>query len=493
MAQPLALIEVDMCGFVAVIGMPQVAPALCQGLAAIQHRGQDAAGLGTIDGSRFHLHKAMGLISHALPPEVVANLTGTAGIAHVRYPTAGATATREDAQPFLTRRPGILLAHNGNVINVPQITAELRSEGWNVLSSCDAEPILLVLTTELNRIRAYGHTSADVVKAVEAVHRRIRGAYSVVALLKVDGQPTLVAFRDRHGIRPGVFGQHADGAWVVASESVSLDVLDVRKTGDLPVGEVLLLREGQAALRLPVGSAQPRPCVFERIYFARADSIMEDGRVNRTRGQLGQQLAREWRAKGHQVDVVVPVPDTSRPAAQAIAEALEVRHREGFIKNCYSGRTFIMPTQATRNAALRLKLNPIREIFEGHRVLLIDDSIVRGNTMRRLVALVRAMNPAAIHLGIISPPVRHPCFYGIDMPSPEELVASQWSPDQVDVGLALALGADSVTYLSRAGLSAVAGDEICAACFDGDYVVPVSDTERSAIHAERRPDPQPRT
>ena len=469
------------------IGMPQAAPALCLGLAAIQHRGQDAAGIGTLDGGRFHLHKAMGLISQAIPPEVVADMNGTAGIAHVRYPTAGAVATSQDAQPFLTRRPGILLAHNGNVVNVPQLSQELREEGWNVLSNCDAEPILLVFAAELTRLRGANHTAADVVQATRTVYRRVRGAYSVVALLEVDNQPTLVAFRDPHGIRPGVYGQSHDGAWVAASESVALDVLDVEKTADLPVGQVLFMRAGQAVVTHEVAPCTPRPCVFERIYFARADAHMEDGRVNRTRWLLGRKLAAEWLRKGHEVDVVVPVPDTSRPAAQAIAEELNVRHREGFIKNRYSGRTFIMPSQSIRNAALRLKLNPIREIFEGKRVLLIDDSIVRGNTMRRMVALVRAMNPAAIHLAIFSPPVRHPCFYGIDMPSPEELVASQWPEGDVDDELANYLGADSLTYLTRRGLAEVCSTDICSACFDGDYIVPVSQSERDGINAERRP------
>jgi amidophosphoribosyltransferase len=483
-----------MCGFVGLIGVQAAAPALVIGLQAIQHRGQDAAGLGTWDAGQFSLEKEMGLVTTALPPDVVGSMQGHAGIAHVRYPTAGPQATRNDAQPFITRRPGILLAHNGNVTNVPELSQTLRNEGWHVLSQCDAEPILLVMAEALTRLRPAGHSQQDVAHAVREVHRRVRGAYTVVALMQVDGEDTLISFRDPHGIRPGVYGSREDGAWIAASESVSLDVLGFQMIDDIPVGEVVFMRPGHAAVCFPVDSkladptARARPCVFERIYFARPDSIMEKSRVNRVRWRLGRQLAREWRERGIEADLVIAVPDTSRPAAQAMAEELGVPHREGFIKNRYSGRTFIMPDQATRNAALRLKLNPIREMFEGKRVLLVDDSIVRGNTMRRIVQMVWDLNPVAVHLGIYSPPVRNPCFYGIDMPSAEELIAARWPGEQVETELCRHLGVDSVTYLSLSGLEQVEGEKICAACFDGDYCVPVSDAERSSILTDRRPD-----
>ena len=475
-----------MCGFVSIIGAEPAAPSLVLGLQAIQHRGQDAAGIATWDSGRLRMVKDLGMITIALPRDVVSEMPGDAGIAHVRYPTAGARSTAQDAQPFLTRRPGILLAHNGNVINVPELTEQLRAEGIHLLSSCDAEPILMVLTAALSRRRAANHTAEDAAAAVREVFSRVRGGYSVVAILEIDGEPTLLTFRDPHGIRPGVYGQREDGAWVAASESVTLDVLGIDKAGEIPAGQAMLLRPGRAPVVLPITQEQPTHCVFERIYFARPDSIMEDGRVNRARWRLGRQLAREWRSRGHECDVVVAVPDTSRPAAQAIAEELGVRHREGFIKNRYSGRTFIMPDQSTRNAALRLKLNPIREIFEGQRVLLIDDSIVRGNTMRRIVAMIRSLGPAEIHLGIFSPPVRHPCFYGIDMPSHEELIAARWPEDDVEAELQRYLDVDSVTYISKQGLSEVSGPDICAACFTGRYVVPVSEEERRAINSERR-------
>ncbi|HJN75030.1 MAG TPA: amidophosphoribosyltransferase [Myxococcota bacterium] len=469
-----------MCGFVAILGTEPAAPRLVLGLHAIQHRGQDAAGIGTLNGSGLHLHKGMGMIGQAVPD--LERLTGSSGIAHVRYPTAGVSATSEDAQPFFTRRMGLLLAHNGNVTNVPEVTEALRRQGVHVMSQCDAEPILLVLAQELTARRASNHTKHDLRGAIDALFSRVRGAFSVVLLMELEGVRTLVAFRDPHGIRPGVYGRTADG-WIAASESVSLDVLGVEKLGDLPCGAALLFQLDREPELLEVAAPQPRPCVFERIYFARPDSRMEDGRVNRTRWRLGRQLAREWKARGLEADVVVAVPDSSRPAAMAMAEELGIKNREGFIKNRYSGRTFIMPDQASRDSALRLKLNPIREIFEGQRVLLVDDSIVRGSTMGRIVRMVRGLGPSELHVAIFSPPVRYPCFYGIDMPTREELIAARMETSV----LAEYFGTDSLTYLSREGLAEVGGESICAACFDGCYVVPVSADERAQITANRRP------
>jgi len=472
-----------MCGFVGIIGLEPVAPGLTLGLQAIQHRGQDAAGVGTSHEGRFHVVKACGLVTTAIKASDMSRLPGKAGISHVRYPTAGGQSTAEDAQPFVTRSPGIVMAHNGNLTNVEELTAFLRGEGVHVLSHCDAEPLLLTLAVALNRTRTKGHTAKDVGEAVKEVYGRVRGGYTVVAVMEVDGRETLVAFRDPHGIRPGVYAQRTDGSWIVASESVTLDVLDARPVAQLPVGEVMLFRANEAPVRVPVHPSQSTPCVFERIYFARPDSVMEDGRVNRARWRMGRVLAEEWTKRGLTADLVVAVPDTSRPAAMAMAEALGLPNREGFIKNRYSGRTFIMPDQSTRDAALRLKLNPIREMFEGNSVLLVDDSIVRGSTMKRIVRLLRTLNPVEIHLAIFSPPVKHPCFYGIDMPSTEELIASQMDQDE----LAEHLGADSVTYLSIDGLRAVNGGHICDACFTGSYVVPVSQAERDQINAARRP------
>jgi amidophosphoribosyltransferase len=471
-----------MCGFVGLIGVGQAAASLYLGLQAIQHRGQDAAGLGTYHQGRFHLHKDLGLISQAIPAAVVERMPGTCGIAHVRYPTAGVgIGDREDAQPFLTRRPGILAAHNGNIVNVPALEEQLRENGIHVMSNCDSEPILMVLSDELTQLRAAHHTAEDVHSALVKLMERVKGAYSVVAVLEIDGRETLLAFRDPHGIRPAVFGRNKEGAWMCASESVALDVLGFQVVDHVPAGSMVLMRKGEPPVIRTVVPQQAKHCVFERIYFARPDSIMEDGRVSSVRWALGERVADEWKRKGLEADVVVAIPDTSRDAAAAISERLGLPNREGFIKNRYSGRTFIMPNQATRDAALRLKLNPIREVFDGKRVILVDDSIVRGSTMRRIVKMVKELRPAEVHLAIFSPPVRNPCFYGIDMPSHDELVAAKHTPQELERRLAETFGVTSLTYVSNEALREVAGDGMCTACFTGEYAVPVTDEERSFI------------
>jgi amidophosphoribosyltransferase len=476
-----------MCGFVGIIGVEPAAPALYLALQALQHRGQDAAGIGTYQDGRLLIHKELGLIAQAIPAATVARMGGTSGIAHVRYPTAGAgIGDREDAQPFLTRRPGMLLAHNGNVTNVPEIEASLGITGWHVISRCDAEPILLVLADELLKRSNAAHTIDDLEHALRGLMTRVRGAYTVVAVMELDGQESLVAFRDPHGIRPGVFGRDPrSGAWMAASESVALDVLDFQTVGHVPPGSMVVLRPGQEPIVRQVLARSPRHCLFERIYFARPDSVMEEGRVTSVRWRMGQALAQMWRKKGLSADVVVAVPDTSRDAAQAMAETLGMPNREGFIKNRYSGRTFIMPDAVSRNSALRLKLNPIPEVFDGKRVILVDDSIVRGTTMRRIVRMVEELRPKEVHLAIFSPPVVNPCFYGIDMPSRDELVASRFPPEERETELARYFGVTSLTFLDPATIRGLTGPDRCAACFDGDYVVPVSAEERAFILESR--------
>jgi amidophosphoribosyltransferase len=478
------------CGFVGLVGVEPVAPALYLGIQAIQHRGQDAAGMGTRDRGHLSLYKNVGKVEDVFDDGKLASLKGRSGVAHVRYPTVG-SSTHNDAQPFSMRRPSIVLAHNGNLVNLADLEAHLASRGLQPQSTCDAEPILLVLGDELLRLRTVGHTIDDLVVALRQTMERLRGGYAVVAVMDLDGRETLISFRDPHGIRPAVYGRRGDGAWAIASESVSLDVLDFQRVDDVPAGSLLVLREGEQPVVREVSRREPHHCIFEDIYFARPDSVMDGTRVFTRRWELGTRLADEWKKKGLSADVVVPVPDTSRPAAQAMAERLGIPHREGFIKNRYSGRTFIMPDQRTREAAMRLKLNPIDEMFRGKRVLLVDDSIVRGTTMRRIVEMIRRLEPKELHVAIFSPAVRNPCFYGIDMPSRDELVA--WRVDADGGGnlegvLASLFGADSVTFLSDEGLTAVAGSSICAACFTGRYPVEVRDDEQSFILRDRRPD-----
>ena len=470
-----------MCGFVGMIGRDSAATSVSLALQALQHRGQDATGIATLQNGRVLLHKDLGMVAAVFQPEVLAGLRGRCAIGHVRYPTVGG-GLREDAQPFYTRRPGVVMAHNGNVTNLAEIEAWLKSRGVQVQSSCDVEPILLVFAEALVAERTTGHGPEELRAAVAEVFRRVRGAYTCVALLEIGGVETLVAFRDPHGIRPGAYGRGEDGSWIVASETVAFDALGCQRVGDLPPGHMVLLQAGRAPQILAVSEEEVRNCIFERIYFARPDSKMEEGRIYDLRWKLGQRLGEEWRALGREADVVVPVPDTSRPAAQAMAETLGLPYREGFIKNRYSGRTFIMPDQATRHAALRLKLNVIPEIFEGKRVILVDDSVVRGTTIRRMADLIRLTRPAQVHLAVYSPPVRHPCFYGIDMPSRSELVAARLP----EAAWAEAFGVDSVTFLSAEGLRRTAARRICMACFDGDYPVPVSQDEEQLIVTDRR-------
>jgi len=315
--------------------------------------------------------------------------------------------------------------------------------------------------------------------------------------LRVEGKDTLVACRDPRGIRPGVWG--GDGIhWIAASESVALDALDIPPRGDIPAGHALILRAGEEPLQLPVQVEQASPCVFEEIYFARPDSIMSGHTIYQRRLELGRQLARQWRDKGLTCDRVIPVPDTSRPAANAFAEELGVPFREGFIKNRYSGRTFIMPDTSSRDQGLRLKLNPIRAEFDGKRVVIMDDSIVRGSTIGRIIQLVRAQGAVEVHLAIHSPPVLFPCYYGIDMSTPEELFARRIygrapAPDELEQARAAVEGAlerdlevDSVTYLSAATLGGMSNGGRCMACFDGRYPLPLSDADRTEIETQRR-------
>ncbi len=477
-----------MCGFVGIIAEEPVAPALFVALSAIQHRGQDATGMATIhhDG-RLRLYKDVGKVADVFTSERLEELRGNAGIAHVRYPTSG-EPVRNDAQPFMSRRPSLTLAHNGNLTNMKELEHHLVTRGVHVVSGCDAEPIMLVLADELLKLKPTGHTTDDVAVAVTETMKRLRGSYAAVTLLEIDGEQTLLAFRDPHGIRPAVYGRNPQGAWAVASESVSLDVNDFARDAEVPPGGMILLRPHQAPVVRLLLEAPRKHCIFEDIYFARPDSFMAGARVYHRRWAFGERLAEEWARKGHEADVVVAVPDTSRPAAQAMAERLGLPHREGFIKNRYSGRSFIMPNQAAREATVRLKLNPIDEIFRGKRVIIVDDSIVRGTTMRRIVQHVRKLEPAAIHVAIFSPPVKHPCFYGIDMPLRDELVAHGTDDGSaLEARLARTFGADSVTFLSEQGLREVAGNDICAACFTGVYPVPVDDGERDEIVRDRRP------
>lgn len=478
-----------MCGFVGLVGEREVAPEIFVALQALQHRGQDSAGIATMNRecTRFSARRGLGKVATALRTEDVEALRGPLGIGHVRYPTIGHGVV-EDAQPFFYRQPGVIMAHNGGLTNYDELRDSLATRSIHLLSNCDVEPALCEFADALMRRRPAGHTVDDALAALREMRSAVRGSYSIVAALMLDGEPTLLVVRDRHGIRPAVIGTRADGSYLAASESVALDVLGFTAIEEPAPSEVVFLRAGQPPIRLPVESSASAPCVFEFIYFARPDSVMAGRSVYEVRLALGRELAARVRAKNLALDVVIPVPDTARPAATALAEELDLPLREGLIKNRYSERTFIMPSNLARTAALRLKLNPLPGEIAGRSVLLVDDSIVRGHTLRRVITMLRETGAGAIHLAIHSPPVRHPCFYGIDMSTEEELFARRFEGtlDEVELRAAEALGADTLSYLPVEAMDAAFGGSRCAACFDGVYPEPVPARDRELIAKERR-------
>ena len=479
-----------MCGFAGIVSSDRnVATDLHFALQALQHRGQDSAGIATMsaEGERFQFRRGLGTTANALSKDDLDALQGPIGIGHVRYPTVG-KGVLEDAQPFFYRVPGVLMAHNGNVTNYDDLRESLLERSIHLMSRCDVEPAMCEFADALMRSRPAHHTLDDALAALRTVHERVSGAYSIVAALMIDDEPTLIVLRDPHGIRPTTIGRSADGSWVAASESVALDVLAIEERFEPEPGEAVFLRAGKEPIRRSLIRRDPAPCVFELIYFARPDAVIEKESVYAVRLRLGAELAKRIRSKGIQPDVVVPVPDTARPAATMLGEVLELPVREGFIKNRYSGRTFIMPDALTRKNALRLKLNTIPAEMCGKHVLLVDDSIVRGTTLQRVVGLVRDAGAASVHLAIHSPPVRHPCFYGIDMSTEEELFARRFGTDldELERDAAGVLGADSLTYLSVEGMDAAVGFARCGACFDGAYPDPVPERSRVAIAEGRR-------
>ncbi len=480
------------------VDVEPVAGRISTGLQTVQHRGQDSCGIYTFTGDAFPGHRGIGLVKDVFTREIVSRLGGQVGLGHVRYPTIG-KGVLADAQPFFERRPGVLMAHNGNLTNYERLVKRLGERSIHLLSSCDVEPMLCTFAEELMARRRRNHTADDVVAALRSTLRVCEGAFTAGMVLEVDGEPTLVAFRDPHGIRPGVLGRRGP-AWIVASESVAVDALGFELVGDLKPGQALFLRAGAEPIVRDLDVRGSSPCVFESIYFSRPDSIANGETVYERRLQLGRHLAKCWQAKGLEADRVIAVPDTSRPAAIAFAEEVGLPCREGFIKNRYSGRTFIMGTQEGRESALRLKLNLIRAEFEGQRVVIIDDSIVRGSTIRRLMDLVWAQGPRAVHVAIHAPPVLNPCYYGIDMSTEAELAARRYLPAagaptgglddgalrDLEAAWASDLGVDSLTFLSMDRLDRIYDREKrCAACFDGVYPLPVPEDQRASIVDDR--------
>lgn len=461
-----------MCGIVGLFGSGNVAGEIYDGLIAIQHRGQDAAGISTFD-SQFHLHKGEGLVQEIFTPQVMAGLTGSIGIGHVRYPTVGCGGVA-DAQPFLIPAPfGVAMVHNGNLTNYHELKRELVSNDFcHIDSNCDVEALLHVFGLELLKRGQRLLVPDDVFAAVKGVFARAKGAYSVVGMIAGQG---LFAFRDPLGIKPIIMGERDLGngqkAYCVTSESVALDLLDYHNTRCLEPGEVVFIDNQRRVHTAKVAQETHHPCVFEWVYFARPDSFLDKVSVYKSRLRMGEELAEIWKKTGRHADVVIPVPESSRPAAMAMAKALGLPYREGLVKNRYIGRTFIMPGQEARKRSIRYKLNPIQLEFEGKDVLLVDDSIVRGNTAKALVRLARSVGARTVHLASYSPPVKYPCLYGIDMSTSNEFIARDKTPEEI----AKFIGADSVVYQSMEGMleSVRQGNpdlkDFCNACFSGKY------------------------
>jgi amidophosphoribosyltransferase len=484
-----------MCGIVGVVAKNAVNQLLYDGLMVLQHRGQDAAGIVTAEGANFRSHKGPGMVRDVFRTRNMRVLTGNAGIGHTRYPTAGSAWSVAEAQPFYVNSPfGIVLGHNGNLTNTEQLKQELfRQDLRHVNTNSDSEVLLNVLAHELQESATnYKLDPATIFAAVSGVYRRVRGAYAVVAMIAGYG---LVAFRDPHGIRPLVFGraETAQGyEYMVASESVALDALGFQVVRDVAPGEAIFIdQDGTFYSRQCVASATLNPCIFEFVYLARPDSVIDGISVYETRLRMGESLADKiQRRYGHlDIDVVIPIPDSSRPSAMELSKRLNLPYREGFIKNRYIGRTFIMPGQAIRRKSVRQKLNSIAMEFQGKNVLLVDDSIVRGNTSREIVQMARESGARRVYFASAAPPVRYPNVYGIDMPTREELIAT----DRSEAEIAREIGCDELIYQD---LEALREDVRSVnprvvnfedSCFSGVYVTgDVTKEYLEGVEAQRR-------
>ncbi|ALG68167.1 amidophosphoribosyltransferase [Beggiatoa leptomitoformis] len=465
-----------MCGIIGIVGKSSVNQALYDGLTMLQHRGQDAAGIVTCENNRFFLRKSNGLVQNVFHTRHMLDLRGNVGIGHVRYPTAGCASTAE-AQPFYVNTPyGIALAHNGNLTNADVLKKELFHEDLrHINTDSDSEVLLNIFAHELHRSGRFALTDEDIFAAVRGVHRRCRGGYAVVALIMGYG---IVAFRDPNGIRPLVYGKaetEKGTEYMVASESAALSVLGFNLIRDVAPGEAVFIDiEGHLSTRQCADNPGYSPCIFELVYMARPDSIMDGISVYKARLRMGKALAKKIERvyPDHDIDVVIPIPDTSRTAALPLSYHLNLKYREGFVKNRYIPRTFIMPGQSQRKKSVKQKLNVIDLEFKDKNVLLVDDSIVRGTTAQQIIEMARQAGARKVYFASAAPPVRYPNVYGIDMPSVQELLAHNRNEEQI----ARKIGADWVIYQDLEDLIACArkGNKnvprFDTSCFDGDYV-----------------------
>ena len=471
-----------MCGIVGVVSQSHVNQLIYDALLLLQHRGQDAAGIVTQLDRKFFMQKAKGMVRDVFRTRNMRALPGNIGLGQVRYPTAGNAYSEEEAQPFYVNAPfGLVMVHNGNLTNAQVLKAELFStDHRHINTESDSEVLLNVLAHELEKTtRGISLAAADVFSAVSGVHLRIKGSYAVIAMIAGHG---LLAFRDPFGIRPLCLGQGADGTWMVGSESVALEGTGHVFVRDVAPGEAVFIdMQGQLHAHQCATKTQLMPCIFEYVYLARPDSTMDGISVYQARLNLGESLAKRVvsTVPPSDIDVVIPIPESSRPSATQLAHLLGKPYREGFVKNRYVGRTFIMPGQAVRKRSVRQKLNVIVSEFKGRNVLLVDDSIVRGTTSEKIVSMVRQAGAAEVHMRISSPPTTHPCFYGIDTPKQEDLLAAHKNVEEI----AKHIGVDSLAFISMDGLYRAVGEsnrdaaspQFCDACFSGDYPIFLTD------------------
>ncbi|MFW5970043.1 MAG: amidophosphoribosyltransferase [Halofilum sp. (in: g-proteobacteria)] len=466
-----------MCGIIGIVGRGPVNQSLYDGLTLLQHRGQDAAGIMTCHEGKLFMRKGVGLVRDVFHTRHMMRLQGDMGIGHCRYPTAG-TQSSAEAQPFYVNSPyGIAMAHNGNLTNAGELKRQLfEADLRHINTSSDTEVLLNVFAHELqHRVTSTRLEADDVFEAVARVHERARGGYAVITMIAGRG---ILAFRDPWGIRPVVLGRRdtvMGSEYMIASESVALDALGFELVRDLRAGEAVYIEsDGTVHSRVCAEETVQAPCLFEFVYFARPDSIIDDVAVYKARLRMGQHLAdkiqREW--ADHDIDVIIPIPDTSRTAALEMANRLRVKYREGFIKNRYIGRTFIMPGQQERRKSVRQKLNAIELEFRGKNVLLVDDSIVRGTTSQQIIQMARDAGAKRVYMASAAPPVRYPNVYGIDMPAADELIGH----GRTEAEIGVEIGADWIVYQSiedlieavRAGNTSLTQFEGC--CFTGEYL-----------------------
>ena len=442
-----------MCGIFGIYQHPEASNLTYLGLHALQHRGQESAGISNSDGQRVVTHRGMGLVADVFQQSLLQKLSGPYAIGHVRYPTTGEPHLR-NAQPIFADyyRGAIAIAHNGNLTNAAQIKKRLEEAGSIFLSNSDTEVLVHLIA----------HSKAETLAArVKEALQQVEGSYSLVCL----SEREMIVARDPYGWRPLVMGR-LDGAYVFASEECAFDLISATKLRDVAPGELVVLNEGGLHTERIIAEERPRSfCLFEHVYFARPDGVLEGQSVYMARKKMGQALAKEHPAPA---DVVIPVPDSGVPAAMGYASALGLPYELGLIRNHYVGRTFIEPKQSIRLFGVRLKLNAQRAVLEGKRVAVLDDSIVRGTTSKKIITMIRNAGATEVHMRIASPPVKWPCYYGINTPTKEELIASSQSLQEI----CTFIGADSLGFLSLEGLKkAAGGGGVCDACFTGNYLV----------------------